>query len=262
MARVLVIEGRDQQRASGVLTSEGFTVFTALGTDEALMAVESLRPDLVLLEVESPAIRVQQMCETIRVVSATPIVILSAHCAEREAVAAFGAGADSVVVEPVGGYELVARIRALLRRAPPVVEGETDVVDVGPVRLDRARRELLVSGELVAVPRREFEIAEVLMREAGRVVARDAIVRELWGSMRDTKSLDVQVGRLRTRLARAGAGSCIVTVRGVGFRFATADELEPGVPVEQIDLRTIEPPVSRYGLGVTVDAQLEETAPT
>ena len=110
----------------------------------------------------------------------------------------------------------------VLRRAPtPDDDANPDKVVVGPILLDRARRELFVHGTQVAVPRREFDIAEVLMRKAGRVVARKEIIRELWGAARDTKSLDVQVGRLRTKLTAAEGRQRIVTVRGVGFRFLT-----------------------------------------
>jgi DNA-binding response OmpR family regulator len=241
MSRVLVIEDRPQRRASGALAREGFTVFTALGVDEAIQSVDSLQPAMVLFEVTSPTHRVLQTCELIRAgYSHTPIIVLSGQCKERDAVAAFTAGADSVVCEPVGQHELIARVRALLRRAPVTRDREGDVLVVGPISLDRGRREVLVNGTVVALPRREFEIAEVLMREAGRVVPRAAIVRELWGSMRDTKSLDVQVGRLRSRLAAAGGGRCIVTVRGVGFRFATSNELAPQIRRAEIDLRNLE----------------------
>jgi DNA-binding response OmpR family regulator len=256
MARVLVIEGGARQRASTLLTAEGFTVFTAVGTQEATEVVEGLRPDVVLVEVDSPTVRILEMCDALRAESATPIVVVSGQCPESAAVAAFAAGADSVVIEPVGPHELVARVRAVLRRAPRAPEVANDVIAIGPVRLDRARRELSVDGELIMVPRREFEIAEVLMREAGRVVTRDVLVRELWGTMRDTKSLDVQVGRLRTRLSRAGAGKCIVTVRGVGFRFATAEEMDADVATE-LDVRLVATPGEPE---ITIDLVGETTA--
>jgi DNA-binding winged helix-turn-helix (wHTH) protein len=117
----------------------------------------------------------------------------------------------------------------VLRRNPPAAEVTTDSIVVGPIVLDNARRELFVHGTPIRVPRREFDIAELLMRDAGRVVTRQKIVRELWGTVRDTKSLDVQVGRLRSRLASAEGRRRILTVRGVGFRFLVDDdpELEP-----------------------------------
>ena len=148
-----------------------------------------------------------------------PMALVSGPYTERDAVAAFAAGIDGLVLEPVGDRELVARMRALLRRMPLTVPPTNDRIVVGPVMLDCARRELFVDGAEIRVPRREFDIAELLMREAGRVVSRDSMMRALWGSGRDTKSLDVQVGRLRSRLATAEGQRRIVTVRGVGYRF-------------------------------------------
>jgi DNA-binding response OmpR family regulator len=257
MTRVLVVEISGHDRASSVLASEGFTVFTAVGTKEAVEALQTLSPDAVVLEVPSPSARVLDMCAAIRAVDASPLVVLSGPCSEPEAVATYGAGADALVTEPVGSHELVARVRALLRRSPPAPDVAVDAIVVGPVVLDRARRELRVAGTLVPAPRREFEIAELLMSEAGRVVPRERLVRELWGSMRDTKSLDVQVGRLRGRLAAAGAALCIVTIRGVGFRFASGDELQ------EIDLVTIESAVSAdtFKIDLIETGAMEESAP-
>ena len=223
MARVLIAE-LGQRTTVSVLLEETFTVFTAGDREEAMHTVMSLQPDLVVLEVGVPDEGAIQVCSAIRALTASPIVLMSGPCSERAVLSAFAAGADSVVAGLVGPHELVARIRALLRRAPPKSTEEGDVLVVGPIRLDRARREVTVNGELIAVPRREFDIAELLMRDVGRVVPRVVIVRELWGSMRDTKSLDVQVGRLRARLAAAEGRRRIVTVRGVGFRFLGDDE--------------------------------------
>ena len=241
MARVLVIEGRDVGRASALLTEESFTVMTAVETSEAMEALTAFAPDVVVAEVATPSTRVLRLCVAIRAAGPTPVLVLSGPCSERDAVAAFGAGADSVVTEPVGSHELVARLRALVRRVPAGSDAAPDVVTVGPVRLDLARRELTVRGELVPVPRREFDIASLLMHDAGRVVPRRVIVRELWGSMRDTKSLDVQVGRLRARLSKAAGCACIFTVRGLGFRFASEAELKEALGAKfEIDLTGIE----------------------
>jgi DNA-binding response OmpR family regulator len=232
MARVLVIERREPPRAAALLEAEGFTVVTAVQRREAVTVIDTFRPDLVLVESVSPGGAVLDLCEGVRSAISVPLVLVSGPGPERDAVAAFGAGVDSVILEPVGRHELIARVRALLRRNPPTTDLGGDRIAVGPILLDRARRELLVHGELVRLPRREFDIAELLMREVGRVVARQKIVRELWGSVRDTKSLDVQVGRLRARLAAAEGRRRILTVRGVGFRFLADDdpELEPVDP--------------------------------
>ena len=236
MSRVLVVERREPPRAAALLEAEGFTVVTAMQHREATMAIDSFRPDAVVVEATTPGGMVLDLCADLRSEIAVPLVVLCVAAPERDAVAAFGVGVDTVIVEPVGRHELVARVRALLRRTPPSAEPDLDRISVGPIVLDAARRELFVHGELVRVPRREFDIAEILMREAGRVVTRQRIVRDLWGTVRDTKSLDVQVGRLRTRLADAEGRRRIVTVRGVGFRFLTDDdpELEPVRPQRQL----------------------------
>ncbi|HEX5586350.1 MAG TPA: response regulator transcription factor [Acidimicrobiia bacterium] len=226
MSRILVIEVGREPGASALLASEGFTVLTACDRGEALECLASFRPELLLVEVDAPRGRAIDTCKVLRAATVAPIVMVSGQCPEREAVAAFAVGVDSLVLGPVGPHELVARLRALLRRLPPEPEDTGDVIVVGGIVLDRARRELRVRGELVPIPRREFDIAEILMREVGRVVPRAVIVRELWGSMRDTKSLDVQVGRLRARLAAAEGVRRIVTVRGLGFRFVGDDERE------------------------------------
>jgi len=238
MARVLVVEQREVARAAALLEVEGFTVVTAIHLREALSVVETFQPELVLVESIAPTSAVLALCACIRATGPTPLALLSGPCAERDAVDALTAGVDSLVIEPVGRHELVARVRALLRRAPTPVDARADLVTVGPIVLDSARRELSVHGERIRVPRREFDIAELLMREAGIVVPRQKIVRELWGTVRDTKSLDVQVGRLRGRLAAAEGKRRIVTVRGVGFRFLTDDDPEFAVASDARDVAT------------------------
>jgi DNA-binding response OmpR family regulator len=261
MAGVLIVERREPRRAAAILEAEGMTVVTAVHLREAVAVVDTFRPDLVLVESVSPSADVLELCAGIRLAAQIPLVLLSGPCPERDAVQAFGSGVDSVVIEPVGPHELIARVRALLRRSPPASEVAHDVVIVGPVVLDCARRELSVHGERIRIPRREFDIAELLMRDVGRVVPRQKIVRELWGTVRDTKSLDVQVGRLRARLTEAEGKRRIVTVLGVGFRFLADDDPELGPPTAtvaaadqvllEIDLREVtgdpRPSVDRDG---------------
>lgn len=231
LARVLVVERGDDARVADVLTAEGFLAITAPSVSEALECIASFHPDVVLLEVAKVTGSVLQLCAAVRGATSAPIALVSGRCDERDVVSGLSAGADVFVAEPVGSHELVARVRAMLRRAPSPGEERSDLIVVGAIVLDSARRELSVRGERVPVPRREFDIAELLMRKAGRVVSRVELVQELWGSARDTKSLDVQVGRLRAKLTAAEGRQRIVTVRGVGFRFVT-DE-----PVDIIDVR-------------------------
>jgi two-component system response regulator RegX3 len=224
MARLLVIEERADARASALFRLEGFDVVTTSGATETLEHVERRRPDLVVLEVETLDRPGLQLCGALRAATTAPIMVYSGRYEEREVVSGFNAGADIYVSEPVGTHELVARVRAMLRRVVPRDEPSlSDVIVIGPIVLDRASREISVAGVRVIMPRREFDIAELLMRKAGLVVTRDELVRELWGTARDTKSLDVQVGRLRAKLAEAEGRRRIVTVRGVGFRFLTEE---------------------------------------
>ena len=266
MAQILVVEGRQPSRAATVLAAEGFAVVTARSGAEAAEAVERLEPDMVIFELLRPDTQVLELCRSIRLGTPTPIVILTDPCPEHEVIRAFAVGVDSVVTEPVGSHELIARMRALLRRKTSAAQLSADRVEVGMIVLDRARRELSVRGVLMSVPRREFEIAEILMREAGKVVPRRSIVRELWGSMRDTKSLDVQVGRLRGRFATVGIAQCITTIRGVGFRFASGEELRVttnAARIDAIDLRELEPEPTlaawRSDIDIDIDLTREPT---
>lgn len=224
MRTVLVVEQAERPRAATELGAEGFGVVTAVHVHEALDVHETVRADLVIVEGPASLASVRRVCASLRPAVTAPLALLSAPCSEIDAVAAFATGVDNLILEPVGHHELLARARSLLRRVPRTEWSKPEVLAVGPVELDCARREVFVRGEQVRLPRREFDIAFLLMRDAGRVVSRKTLVQELWGSLPDTKSLDVQVGRLRARLAAAEGRRRIVTVRGVGYRFLTDDE--------------------------------------
>jgi len=160
-----------------------------------------------------------------------PVMLIIDRLDEEVVLEAYAKGVAAVLGAQTGPREIVARVRALARRIEVLAALVGDVLTVGPVVLDRQCRRLTVAGHLVHVPRREFEIAEALMRRAGVVVPRQSLLRELWGEYRqDTKTLDVQVGRLRSRLAAAEGRIRIVTVRGVGYRFLTDDDLHRLTP--------------------------------
>jgi two-component system response regulator RegX3 len=227
MARVIVIEERDEPRVATLLAAEGMTVELASPMPDVLTKEIQLSvPDLVVIETQALARGVVRACTAIRAISLVPITVLFERGSEREVVDAYGAGADALIAEPVGPHELVARVRAALRRAPRSRVVDDDVITVGPIQLDRARRQVTVNGELVPLPRKEFDIAEVLMCNAGAVVMRTQLIRDLWGTARDTKTLDVQVGRLRARLLAVEGRRRIITIRGLGYRFATDDDLD------------------------------------
>ena len=233
MARIVVVEEREQPRIAELLAAEGLTVERTPGTGDVLAKlIANVEPDVVVLELASTSRSAIRWLEAAQAVTRAPLALFLEFATEREIVAGYAAGAHSVIVEPVGPYELIARIRAVLRRAPPKTAPTTDIIVVGPVVLDRARRQVTVAGQIVAMPRKEFEIAELLMQQAGGVVSRTQLVRQLWGSARDTKTLDVQVGRLRAKLAAAEGRRRLLTVRGVGYRFATDDDLDHEAPIQ------------------------------
>jgi two-component system response regulator RegX3 len=227
MACVIVVEERDEPRVKSLLTAEGMIVEpTMADTDVLLKQIQLIAPEVIVFEVQALTRAMVRMCASVRAASPVPVAVLFERGSEREIVDVYGAGADAVISEPIGPHELVARIRAALRRAPHRRLADDDIVTVGPIRLDRARRQITVRGEPVPLPRKEFDIAELLMCNAGSVVTRVQLIRDLWGSARDTKTLDVQVGRLRARLAAAEGRRRIFTIRGLGYRFATDDELD------------------------------------
>jgi DNA-binding response OmpR family regulator len=254
MARVLVVEGGDDQRVAPVLAMEGLAVMTTECGQGVSAAVERYAPNLIVLElarVDSNAVR---LCQRVRTFTNVPLVVVSKPCSEREAISVFAAGVDTIMPDSVGPHELAARVRAQLRRAPKEERPTAHAVRVGEIVLDPASRELRVNGTLVVLPRREFDIAEMLMRKAGRVVTRDELIHEFWGTRRDTKTLDVQVGRLRARLAKIEGYRRIVTVRGVGYRLLLDAELEQDTgPEVVIDLRPIVRPAGGEGLDALGD---------
>jgi two-component system, OmpR family, response regulator RegX3 len=221
--KVLVV-GEDQDGAvSTILREEGWVVSTSTGT-EAVSAVETQRPDLVVLHVQRFGLGLE-VCSAVRSCSRVAVMIVSRSSAEEDLVAGLRRGADAIVVEGVGGREFVARARALLRRVPPSrTRDPVDVLRVGAIVLNPGARQVTVNDELLALPRREFDILEVLMRDADRIVSREALRRRLWGTSRDSRTLDVQVRRLRTRLVIAEGCRRIITIRGVGYRFASVAE--------------------------------------
>ena len=230
MSRLVVVEDRERPRVAALLMHEGIEVEGCKPeADLVLGIVQTFGPDVVLFEVSQINRSILRIFTVLQHATAAPIAIVCERSTEREVLDAYNAGAHTVVGEPVGAHELVARVRAVLRRAPARNEPSPDVLVVGPVVLDRGRRQVMVSGQVVPMPRKEFDIAELLMCRAGTVVSRTQLVRELWGTARDTKTLDVQVGRLRAKLLAAEGRQRIITIRGLGYRFATDLDLELGV---------------------------------
>jgi two-component system response regulator RegX3 len=224
---ILVVDDEASYREalSVALQREGFAVDVAADGPEALLRFERAQPALVLLDVMLPKMSGIDVCRAMRARSKVPIIMVTARDAEIDAVVGLEVGADDYVTKPFRLRELVARVRATLRRQ--TFEGDDgiehpDVLEVGDVKLDAARHEAYVRGKPVALPLKEFELLELLLANAGRVLTRDVLIDRIWGPnyYGDTKTLDVHIKRLRSKVEDDPTlPSRIVTVRGVGYRY-------------------------------------------
>jgi two-component system, OmpR family, response regulator RegX3 len=191
---------------------------------EALDMFDVARPDLVLLGVMLPKVSGVDVCRELRRRSAVPIIMVTAKGSEIDTVVGLEVGADDYVTKPYRLRELVARMRAVLRRRPPDVgtrAASGDVLQVGDVRLDPERHEVEIRGEQVRLPLKEFELLEILLTNAGRVLPRETLIDRVWGTdyVGDTKTLDVHVKRLRAKLeAEPSEPKLLITVRGLGYK--------------------------------------------
>jgi two-component system response regulator RegX3 len=226
---ILVVDDEQSYRdaLSVALQREGFLVETAADGPEAIARFDAARPALVLLDVMLPKISGIDVCRELRARSRVPIIMVTARNSEIDAVVGLEVGADDYVSKPFRLRELIARVRVALRRIPTSEpdEEQQEVIEVGDVRLDAARHEVSVRGDPVALPLKEFELLEILMTNAGRVLTRDVLIDRVWGPnyFGDTKTLDVHVKRLRSKIELDPANpSRIVTVRGVGYRYERA----------------------------------------
>src|SRR3954454_1931264 len=240
---VLVVEDEDSfiDALTVGLTREGFDVSVARDGAEALDMFDDVGPDLVLLDVMLPKVSGLDVCRELRSRSNVPIIMVTAKGAEIDTVVGLEVGADDYVTKPYRLRELVARMRAVLRRGggggrggggrgggggrppggePMVASGE--VLEVGDVRLDPERHEVRVRGEAVTLPLKEFELLEMLLANAGRVLPRDLLIDRIWGPnyVGDTKTLDVHVKRLRSKgEGEPSQPSRIITIRGLGYKY-------------------------------------------
>ena len=224
MTRILVVEDEESFRdaLSYMLRKEGFEVVLA---DNGLAALEEFDrhgADLVLLDLMLPGLSGTEVCRAIRSKSSVPVIMLTAKDSEVDKVVGLELGADDYVTKPYSTRELLARIRAVLRRGGEPDDLAPATVEAGPVRLDVDRHVVSVSGEEVTMPLKEFELLELLLRNAGRVLTRGQLIDRVWGSdyVGDTKTLDVHVKRLRAKVEpEPGTPRHIVTVRGLGYKF-------------------------------------------
>ena len=224
MTRVLVVE--DEESYSDALTyllaKEGFEVAVAATGPAALEEFDRSGADIVLLDLMLPGLPGTEVCRRIRAVSSVPVIMVSAKDDEVDKVVGLELGADDYVTKPYSPRELVARIRAVLRRGSDAVEEAPASLDAGPVRMDVERHVVTVRGAEVAMPLKEFELLELLLRNTGRVLTRGQLIDRVWGSnyVGDTKTLDVHIKRLRAKVESDPANPVhLVTVRGLGYKF-------------------------------------------
>jgi two-component system response regulator RegX3 len=224
MTRVLVVEDEESfsDALSYMLGREGFDAVVAGTGPDALAEFDRGGADIVLLDLMLPGLSGTEVCRALRARSNVPIIMLTAKDGEIDKVVGLELGADDYVTKPYSARELVARIRAVLRRrseAEPTAEEQ--VLEAGPVRMDVERHVVSVDGETVALPLKEFDLLEYLLRNAGRVLTRGQLIDRVWGSdyVGDTKTLDVHVKRLRAKLEPDPATpTYLLTVRGLGYK--------------------------------------------
>jgi two-component system, OmpR family, response regulator RegX3 len=206
------------------LKREGFLVTVARDGIEGLSMFDRVRPDLVLLDIWLPHKSGIDVCRELRLRTRVPIIMVTAKSGEIDTVVGLEVGADDYVTKPYRLRELVARMRAVLRRSPSPDDGEPggDVLEMGGLRLDPDRHEVHLNGSQVPLPLKEFELLELLMSNAGRVLTRETLIDRIWGPhyVGDTKTLDVHVKRLRAKIEDdPGRPARITTIRGLGYKF-------------------------------------------
>jgi two-component system response regulator RegX3 len=224
MSRILVVEDEESlsEAIAFLLSKEGFEVEIAATGPSAIEKFELSGADLILLDLMLPGLSGTEVCRQIRAKSSVPIIMLTAKDSEIDKVVGLELGADDYVTKPYSSRELIARIRAVLRRGDLSDSAtEVGVLSVGPVRLDIDRHIITVNGLPVSLPLKEFELLEFLMRNAGRVLTRIQLIDRVWGSdyVGDTKTLDVHIKRLRAKIEKDPANpEYIQTVRGMGYK--------------------------------------------
>ena len=223
MTRILIVEDEASYRETlgYLLRREGYQVTEAPDGEAGLAAYDRTGADLVLLDLMMPGLTGTEVFRRLRRRGSVPVIMVTARDAEVDKVVGLELGADDYVTKPFSQRELLARIRAVLRRGQDV-EMEPDIVEVDGVRMDVERHEVVVRGEPVRLALKEFELLEMLLRNAGRVLTRGQLIDRVWGSdyVGDTKTLDVHVKRLRAKIEEdPSAPVHLITVRGLGYKF-------------------------------------------
>ena len=225
MTKILVEEDEESvlDPLELLLTKEGYSIVTARDGKEALEKFDQSSPDLILLDLMLPEISGTQVCRQIRSKSSVPIIMLTAKDTEVDKVVGLELGADDYIVKPYSKAELVARIKAVLRRQNnESVSSDLGLITAGPVSIDIDRHLVTINGSTISLPLKEFELLEFLARNKGRVLTRTQLIDRVWGSdyFGDTKTLDVHVKRLRAKIEKDPANPVYIqTIRGLGYKF-------------------------------------------
>ena len=224
MTKILVVEDEASfsDALSYVLTKEGYEVVVADTGDGAIATYDKVGADLVLLDLMLPGLSGTEVCRQLRGRSNVPIIMLTAKDTEVDKVVGLELGADDYVTKPYSKAELIARIKAVLRRQSDLSESIDPVLVAGPVRIDVERHQVNVNNESITLPLKEFELLEYLVRNSGRVLTRAQLIDRVWGSdyFGDTKTLDVHVKRLRAKIEKDPANPVFIqTIRGLGYKF-------------------------------------------
>lgn len=225
--RVLIVEDEEAfvDALTIALTKEGFEVTVARDGAAALESFATAPPDLILLDLMLPRVSGVDVCREIRAVSNVPIIMLTAKSDEIDTVVGLEVGADDYIAKPYRMRELIARMRAVLRRFEDRASAEADVgrvLTATGISVDIDRHEVLVRGEVIPMPLKEFELLALLVENAGRALQRDTLIDRVWGAdyVGDTKTLDVHIKRLRSKIEEAPSSPTrIVTIRGLGYKF-------------------------------------------
>jgi two-component system, OmpR family, response regulator RegX3 len=225
MTRILMIEDEESlgEALEYQLVREGFDVTRERNGATGLQHFRTSGADLVLLDLMLPGLSGEEVCKEIRTESRVPIIMLTAKDEEIDTVLGLELGADDYVTKPFSSRELLARIKAVLRRTTEASTGPSDVLEGGGIRLDRDRFQVIARGQEVRLTKKEFDLLELLMANSGRVLPRETLIERVWGwdYVGDTRTLDVHMKRLRSKLeAEPHRPRHLLTVRGLGYRFA------------------------------------------
>ncbi len=224
MTRILIVEDEESlsEPLEYLLRREGYETQVVADGRSAIVHFDRAGADLVLLDLMLPGLPGTEVCRELRTRSTVPIIMLTAKDTEVDIVVGLELGADDYVTKPYSSRELLARIRAVLRRRIDLLGDDEQVLESGPVRMDVERHAVSVDGQEISMPLKEFELLELLLRNTGRVLTRGQLIDRVWGAdyFGDTKTLDVHVKRIRSKIEKDPSQPVmLVTVRGLGYRF-------------------------------------------